>query len=115
MRDPYGINELNDVQQINDKIRCHVRGCETWVKKPNRNRPSKDSLCSKHGIYVHTTTYIYQDPLRNLLWHESEDTFLFAKVTEYKRGTKDLVMRTVKMPSHGTYSGHSIERSAYIN
>lgn len=86
MRDPYGINELNDVQQINDKIRCHIKGCETWVKKPNRNRTDyKDSLCSKHGIYVHTTTYVFQDPLRNLLWHESEDTFLFAKVTENKR------------------------------
>jgi len=86
VRDPYGINELNNVPQINDKICCHIKGCDTRVKKPSRNTPySKDSLCSKHGIYVHTKTYIYQDPLRNLLWHESEDTSLFAKVTKNKR------------------------------
>ena len=57
-----------------------------WLKKPaGAKLDSKDSLCPKHGIYIHGTTYVYEDPLRNLIWHNQKYIFSFSQVTKNKR------------------------------
>jgi hypothetical protein len=78
---PYGIHDLDPVVVRHpddpDRIRCYVRGCRHFLRRPRRRQPGE--LCPDHGIYCHYSsygaTYSYADVRRNII--ASPD--LFAK------------------------------------
>jgi hypothetical protein len=67
IRLPYGVDELDPsvVAHADDLnlIRCFVRGCSHFVRRPTQNR--RGTACPDHGIYCHhsrnRSTYTYDD------------------------------------------------------
>ena len=67
---PYGIHDL-DPEMVRhpddpDRIRCFVRGCGHFVRRPKRR--DRGEVCPDHDIYCHTSgTYSYEDVRRNII------------------------------------------------
>ncbi len=70
---PYGVGDLDPDVVVHpddpDLIRCYVRGCRHFVRRPTRRQPGQ--LCPDHGIYCHHSrygsTYRYADVRRNII------------------------------------------------
>lgn len=70
---PYGVAALDPQVVIHpedcDRVRCYVRGCRHFLRRPRRNKPGE--LCPDHGIYCHYSrygaTYSYADVRRNII------------------------------------------------
>lgn len=73
IRLPYGVDELDPsvVAHADDLnlIRCFVRGCSHFVRRPTQNR--RGTACPDHGIYCphsrNRSTYTYDDVRRNII------------------------------------------------
>jgi hypothetical protein len=71
---PYGIDDLDPkvVVDPNDRnrVRCYVRGCQNYVRRPTDLRNEPGEPCPTHGIYCRhsrTATYVYEDVRRNII------------------------------------------------
>lgn len=70
---PYGVDDLDPIVEVHpddrDRVRCYVRGCPHFVRRPTRGQPGE--LCPDHGIYCHYSrfgaTYSYADVRRNII------------------------------------------------
>ena len=70
---PYGVKELDPQVAVHpddrDLVRCYVRGCENFVRRPTRHQ--RGELCSAHGIRCHHSsygsTYSYGDVRGNII------------------------------------------------
>lgn len=70
---PYGIHDLNPNVAVHpddhDVVRCYVRGCRHFVRRPTRHGPGE--VCPQHGIRCHHSrygsTYSYADVRRNII------------------------------------------------
>ena len=77
---PYGVGDLDPDVEVHpddrDLVRCYVRGCRHFVRRPTRRR--RGELCPEHGIYCHHSrygsTYSYADVRRNII--ASPDLFV---------------------------------------
>ena len=86
MEHPYGLRELAHTTKENDRIRCHIAGCQVWVKRLSRgDQDSEANLCPIHRIHIHPTTYVYQDMLDNIIWQDEPDIWLFTSIAKRKR------------------------------
>jgi hypothetical protein len=66
-KQPYGIHELEQaVITRGDRVKCVVRGCWQWLKRPTRKSASGEP-CPDHGVIVHSNTFRYADPADNLI------------------------------------------------
>ncbi len=70
---PYGVGDLDPEVVVHpddrDLVRCYVRGCQHFVRRPTRKQ--RGELCPEHGIYCHHSrygsTYSYADVRRNII------------------------------------------------
>ena len=63
---PYGLRELREDRPSlvsTNRIRCHVKDCGEVVALPKglRWKQWRDNLCPRHRIFVHKTTYRFDD------------------------------------------------------
>ena len=71
---PYGIDDLDPKVVVDpndrDRVRCYVRGCQNYVRRPTDRDDKSGVPCPDHGIYCRrskTATYVYEDVCRNII------------------------------------------------
>jgi hypothetical protein len=71
---PYGIDDLDPQVAVDpddrDRVRCYVRGCQNYVRRPTGRKAESGEPCPDHGIYCRHSrdaTYVYEDACRNII------------------------------------------------
>ena len=71
---PYGIDDLDPKVVIDpdnrNRVRCYVRGCQNYVRRPTGRKAESGEPCPDHGIYCRYSkdaTYVYEDACRNII------------------------------------------------
>ena len=71
---PYGIDDLDPKVVVDpddrNRVRCYVRGCQNYVRRPTGRKAESGEPCPDHGIYCRHSkdaTYVYEDACRNII------------------------------------------------
>jgi hypothetical protein len=71
---PYGLDDLDPKVVVDPdnpgRVRCYVRGCQHYVRRPTDRNDKSGEPCPDHGIYCRHSqkaTYVYEDARRNII------------------------------------------------
>jgi len=85
-----GVKELKESIKITETtVECPVKGCSEKVERQRKVFKREERFkCTKHNIYISSSTFEYQSELDNLLWKGKADLDLFERIKRVKRESR---------------------------
>jgi len=86
----FGVKELKDRIKVTETtVECPVKGCTETVPRQRKSFKRLEKFrCSKHSIYISSSTFEYENELDNILWKDEAD--LFKRMRKVKRESRIL-------------------------
>ena len=86
----FGIRELKDLIRVTEtKVECPIRGCVEEVLMQRKSfKRLNEFKCKTHNIYISTSTFEYENKLKNILWKDETDRKLLNRIRRVKRESR---------------------------